>query len=68
MAVVYAMACHQLQSETIGVTSGLEFDDSKKGKQTLQFLCFMSNINVLSKLFKKWGITFNSPLISASFI
>ena len=38
----------------------------KKGKQTLHFLCFMSDINVLTKLFEKRGITFNSPLISAS--
>ena len=39
----------------------------KKGKQTLDFLCFMSDINVLRKLFEKRGITFNRPLISASF-
>ena len=40
---------------------------NQKGKQTLHFLCFMSDINVLRKLFKKKrGITFNCPLISTS--
>ena len=28
---------------------------AQKGKQTLHFLCFMSDINVLRKLFKKTG-------------
>ena len=37
----------------------------KKCKQTC-FLCFMSDISVLRKLFKKQGITFNRPLASAS--
>ena len=37
----------------------------KKGKQTLHFLCFISDINVLRKLFEKRGITFNRPSISA---
>ena len=32
----------------------------------MHFLCFMSGINVLRKLFEKQRITFNSPLISAS--
>ena len=32
----------------------------------MHFLCFMSDINVLMKLFKKRGITFKCPLILAS--
>ena len=32
----------------------------------MHFLCFMSDVNVLRKLFEKRGITFNSSLISAS--
>ena len=44
------------ECETIRETFGQEFDDSKKGKQTLIFLCFMSDINVFRKLFKKRGL------------
>ena len=38
----------------------------QKGKQIVYFLCIMGDINVLRKLFEKWGITFNSPLILVS--
>ena len=35
---------------------------TQKGKQTLHFLCFMSDINVLRKLFKKTGYYIQLPI------
>ena len=35
---------------------------TQKGKQTLHFLCFMSDINVFRKLFRKRGIYIQLPI------